>query len=395
MLHTNAPPLLERRPGVEAAGSRLDWMDHLRVAIVMLVVVHHVALVYGAASPFYYVEPPIGDPNGFKALLVFVLFNQAWFMGALFLLAGYFTPGSFDRKGAGRFARDRIVRLGIPLVVYAFVLNPIAELGVYLMPSELTGITGSPTWDSYPDMIGMGPLWFVAMLLVFSIVYAAWRTVRRGGGSNGVGSSPGLAAIVGFTIVLAAAGWLMRLIVPLGESFLQFPTLAYLPQYLSFFVLGVVAYRRGWLQSLKAPAGWAGAASALGAAVLLFPYAFSGRMFSLDLSDTLENAMGGVNWQAAAYALWDAVFAIGIVLALLVVFRAFMDRGGGLGSFLSRHGYAVYVVHVPVVVFGAYLLRGLELGTIAKFAVASIVLVPISFAVAFVVRSMPGVKRVL
>jgi hypothetical protein len=31
---------------------------------------------------------------------VFVTLNQAFFMGFFFLIAGYFTPASFDRKGA-------------------------------------------------------------------------------------------------------------------------------------------------------------------------------------------------------------------------------------------------------------------------------------------------------
>jgi glucan biosynthesis protein C len=34
------------------------------------------------------------------------------------LIAGYFTPGSHNRKGAGPFLRDRLVRLGIPLLIY-------------------------------------------------------------------------------------------------------------------------------------------------------------------------------------------------------------------------------------------------------------------------------------
>ena len=155
------------------------FVDHLRAVLLIFVVLHHVAMVYGASAPYYYVEPPFVDPNGFKALLIFALTNQAWHMGAFFLLAGYFTPRSFDRKGSVTFIKDRLIRLGIPLVVYLFVLNPIAELGVYLMPSELTGITGNPTWDIYPDLIGLGPLWFVAMLLTFSFRLRCMAYAKR------------------------------------------------------------------------------------------------------------------------------------------------------------------------------------------------------------------------
>ena len=114
------------KPPVQAAGAktaRLFFVDHLRVALAILVVLHHVALVYGAGAPFYYVEPPFDDPPAFLVLLVFALFNQAWFMGAFFLLAGYFAPGSHDRKGPGSFLTHRLLRLGIPLIFFADLIR--------------------------------------------------------------------------------------------------------------------------------------------------------------------------------------------------------------------------------------------------------------------------------
>jgi hypothetical protein len=100
--------------------SRLFFADHLRVALTILVVLHHLAVIYGASAPFYYVEPPLPDGLAFLLLLVFVLINQGYFMG-FFLISGYFTPGSFDRKGAGPFLKDRVLRLFVPLVAFLFV----------------------------------------------------------------------------------------------------------------------------------------------------------------------------------------------------------------------------------------------------------------------------------
>jgi len=51
-------------------------------------------------------------------------FLQAWFMGFLFLLAGYFVPISFDRKGAGKFVADRAYRLGTPSLIYVVFVQP-------------------------------------------------------------------------------------------------------------------------------------------------------------------------------------------------------------------------------------------------------------------------------
>ena len=54
--------------------SRLFFADHLRAALVILVVLHHIAMVYGGIQPFYYLEPPASLP-AFLVPMVFVLLN--------------------------------------------------------------------------------------------------------------------------------------------------------------------------------------------------------------------------------------------------------------------------------------------------------------------------------
>jgi cytochrome b561 len=197
----------EKSPEQAATGktSRLFFIDHLRAALVILVVLHHVAMVYGVIPPFYYWEPPTNDPLAGLIFLVFVLFNQAWFMGAFFLLAGYFTPGSYDRKGPGSFLKARLLRLGIPLILFIFVLNPISSIGYFLMPASVSGNTTPLSWQLYPNLIGTGPLWFVAMLLIFGFGYAAWRMLTRKGTSTSMSESslPGYLGIGIFILALA------------------------------------------------------------------------------------------------------------------------------------------------------------------------------------------------
>ena len=56
---------------------------------VVLVILHHVAVIYAANTPFYYVEPT----KNYVAILVLVFFpllNQAFFMGLLFPDRGVF-----------------------------------------------------------------------------------------------------------------------------------------------------------------------------------------------------------------------------------------------------------------------------------------------------------------
>jgi glucan biosynthesis protein C len=381
--------------------SRLFFIDHWRAFLMVLVVLHHISLVYGASLPgYYYVEPPFSSPLAFLVLLVFALVNQSWFMGAFFLLAGYFTPGSFDRKGAGSFIKDRLIRLGIPLVVFYFVLNPISFIGNFLMPAELTGITNPLTWETfwkaYPDFIGLGPLWFVAMLLILDFGYMAWRMLTGSRKSTAPKTSvPSYWGMGAFILALAGISYLMRMLVPLGQSVWQFPTLAYLPQYLSFFGIGIMASRKDWFCVVPGSMGFTGIVIALLATIFLFPLAFSGQMFSLELSDVLDYAFGNGTWQSAVYALWDSTFAVGLCLGLITLFRRFFNKESGFGRFLAEQSYAVYIIHIPIIVFLAYALRGIVVGSLLKFGMASVVIVPICFAVAALVRKIPGVSPVL
>jgi peptidoglycan/LPS O-acetylase OafA/YrhL len=380
---------------VAAKTDRLYFVDHLRAALVTLVILHHVALVYGAGAPFYYAEPPFTEPLAYLVLLAFGVFNQAWFMGALFFLAGYFTPGSYERKGQAAFLKGRLRRLGIPLLLFFFVLGPISSTAYWQMPPELTGITEPLTWGAYPFLLGMGPLWFVALLLIFDFAYAAWRriTSNRQSDPERAPSRPGYAATVVFILALAATSYLIRFVIPLGKELLGFPTLAYLPQYLSFFILGAVASRRHWLRTIPNSMGIIGFVLALAATVVLFPLAVSGRLFALEISEPAA-FLGNGTWQSAVYAVWDSIVAVGLFLAAATFFRRFLDGNRAPGKFLAEQSYAVYVIHTPIVVFLALSLKGVSLGALPKFALLSVIAVPVCYAAAYLMRRLPFLSRV-
>lgn len=376
------------QPATKTA-SRLFFIDHWRAALIILVVLHHIAVIYGANTPFYYLEP--NDILASIVLTIFQLLNQAWFMGAFFLISGYFTPGSFDRKGSGSFLKDRLLRLGIPLLIFMFVLNPIASIGIYQMPASLTHITTPLTWQQYPYFIHVGPLWFVAILLIFDFGYAAWRAATRNRATRPSTATvlPDYRVITAFVLVLALASYLVRIVVPLGKYVLGYPTLSYLPQYLGLFLVGVIAFRGNWFRTLPSSMGKWGFRAALVATLTLFPLALIGK------SGFSGNFLGNGYWQSAVYALWDSILSVGMCLALITLFRRFFSGESRLGSFLSRHGYTVFIIHCPIIVFLAIAVRGIHLENLLKFGMLAIVGVPLCFAVAYLVRKIPGASRIL
>src|SRR5271156_6071943 len=112
---------------VEKASSRAHYIDRIRVLLTALVVLHHTAITYGAPGGWYYRELPTTLSLTGIFFIFFVSLNQAYFMGFFFLIAGYFTPASYNRKGPGKFLVDRLIRLGIPLAVFGVLLDPLTN----------------------------------------------------------------------------------------------------------------------------------------------------------------------------------------------------------------------------------------------------------------------------
>ncbi|MGP4098465.1 acyltransferase family protein [Nonomuraea sp. KM90] len=351
--------------------TRLHAIDNLRIVLTALVVAHHVAITYGNIPLWFYVEPA-KDPSGL-VLDVLAMFNQAFFMGFFFLISGFFTPGSHDRKGTRSFVRDRLIRLGIPLLVFLVLLRPLVNFG------GLADRPGMPYWQYYLGSWDPGPMWFAEVLIVFAVAYAVWRSLRRPMEQRVAPLR--FAWVAAFVLGLAAVTFLWRIPVPTGTyvPVLGLPSPQFMPQYASMFVLGCVAFRRGWFESLPARAGRLGLIAAGVSSAVLLPPSF------LTTGAVAE----------ALTALWESAFAVSMIIGLTVLFRERFGGQGPRGRFLSEHAFTVYIIHPLVLVGLGWALRWLEAAAVVKFAVMLVLALPLCWWAAYLVRSLPGAKRVL
>ena len=354
---------------------------------------HHLSIFYVANIPSYYLEPT-NDPLVSGVLFNFQLLNQSFFMGLLFLISGYFTPPSFDHKGSVKFIKDRLVRLGIPLIIYIFVINPVALLvGIHYTSPSLNIYTIVyamlqlfPWWQLYPEFIGIGPLWFIIMLLIFDFSYVLWRLILKNEVVHPLNGSSSLTYqnISIYILMLTLTSYLIRIILPMDFTLLGFPTLSYLPQYVSFFLIGTAAYRNDWLRKISGSMAIRVFVISLIAAFILFPLALTGHF------------EGRGSWESGVYALWDSTFAVGMSLALITIFRQYINLQKRYGQFLSQQSYMVYIVHILIIVLiAAIVLQGLYIESFLKFGLATILSVPSCFGAAYLIRKIPFVDKVI
>jgi len=145
---------------------KILYIDNLKVLLITLVILHHVLNTYGAEGGWYYWQKTT-HPAASIPMVVLITINQSFFMGLFFFLSAYFIPSSYNKKGAVRFVKDRLLRLGLPLVFYSFILSPVL---IYLVDYFGKGqhITFLQFLGGFHDWIDFGVLWFVAALLLFT-----------------------------------------------------------------------------------------------------------------------------------------------------------------------------------------------------------------------------------
>jgi hypothetical protein len=371
----------------------LLFIDNIRIVLICLVIITHLAVTYGAFGRWFYNEVEGFSPET-ALLTIIAAISQSFMMGFFFLIAAYFIPPSLVRKGTGRFVHDRLVRLGIPLLVWVLLIGPVLR---YYVAVKTEGFSGSlADWYSlgitHISIFGLGPLWFVLSLLVFTLLYVLWKVLFPGYVSSGALPFPSLLRITGAGILIGMATFLVRIFIPIGNSWEFFDIqVPFFPQYIAFFLIGLYASQSDWF--IRMP-DRTGKTCALLAVLLLFCQPLL-LVASGALSGSLDPLLGGLHWQALAYSLWEQIFAVFVVTGMLWLFSDRFDREGPIASAAAGATYTVYIIHPVVIIPLTLSLQKIMLSPVPKFVLAAVIAIPLCFLVAILIRSVPGVDRVL
>jgi hypothetical protein len=382
-----------------APAGRLAFIDRLRTLLTVLVIAHHTAITYGGSGGWFYREVTDGGAPFSLLLTLFCSVNQAFFMGLFFLLAGYFTPPALAAKGLRRFVADRLLRLGVPLLVFGFVLGPLAV--------ALAGIQqGRPFWARWLEMLEhgtfvIGPLWFAWALLLFTAVWLAWRGLRgtvpsQAGplhlqpSTSAQAPVPGDRAWLLAALGVGAAALAVRQWVPVGETRLGLQ-LGYFASYVFLFALGCAAWRHRWLERLdRAQARRWGRVALYTVPLLVATAAATGA-----LAGRAVDFSGGLGVAAVVYAFWEPLVAWGVIARLLVGFQSRHHTPGSRWQRWDACAYGAFIVHAPLVVGLSVLLAAWPLPPALKFVLVLAGGTVLSFVLAGALRQLPGARRVL
>ena len=337
---------------------RLYYLDNLKVCLTVLVIMHHAGQAYGNGGAWAYT--PSNPAEFMPWIWHFFSTNAAFFMGLYFFISGYFVPGSYDKQGSKQFILKKLLRLGIPLLFMGALI------------SVLTG------------KLEIGHMWFVESLLVFCLIYAL---IRRWVSpiDQECNSKPTIIGLLIVALLMGVGSYFIRQVSPQDHWIWPFGIIplpmepAHYLQYVMMFVLGILAYRFQWLNKMSNGTGLV--ALLIGVGLAIGNYLRDG------------GAWNAFVWQW--FGIYESLMCVFISFGLMWLFREFICATSRLWQWSAAQSYGAYVFHLILMIILQNAVDGIWMGAFGKFLFIGVVTTILSFLLTWVVRMIPGVKRVL
>ena len=168
----------------------------------------------------------------------------------------------------------------------------------------------------------------------------------------------------------------------------QFP---HFLQYIFLFAFGTIAYKQKWLDHITPKMGrnWFIFVQLL--IFVGFPIIF---IAGGALEGDTEPFMGGLGWRNLAYAIWEQLVGIGMIVALFGIFKGWFNTQGAFAKKLSASAYGVYVFHPPLITLISILFLGFNVPQFWKFVLLAPLALLLCFGVGYLVKRLPGAREV-
>jgi Acyltransferase family len=323
---------------------RIVQVDNLKSLLVAWIIACHALAGYTAIGGWPYDEvAEVTLPPRQELLLSVLVGPTALFVvGTFFFLAGLFAPVEMARHGVSGFVRVRMLRLGVPWVLFTVLVWPLFMWFAYRA-------AGHPLsyWQAFrgrTPFLDSGPLWFVQVLLYVSVGYAVWTWL--GWGRRLHGTTVRGVHLVAAAATIVATSFLVRLIFPARSQQVLDLHLWWWPQCVGMFCLGVLVSQQHWVE--RVPANLARRCGiAVVTTVVVVPVVAVGAGL-VNFSRDGARFVGGWHPQALGFDVVEASLVVaGSVWLLGLAQRRLTSRAPVLAG-SARASYAAFMLQVPV-----------------------------------------------
>jgi surface polysaccharide O-acyltransferase-like enzyme len=367
--------------------TRFAYLDNVRSFVIFLVIAMHAAVTYSGMGGWYYVEGSADNLSMLEFILFgfFQSFGQAWFMGILFFISAFLATKSLARRGISGFIKERLFRLGLPLLIYVFVISP---FNMFILLNYYPENTFVENYIRHITDFGWlsstGPLWFVQVLLIFCIIYAIVKKyILKPVKIQNVSSRIIISAIIVTTVI----AFLIRLYFPIGTSFfnLQF---CYFASYIVLFISGIIIGENGLWENITDKKNNKWFILTLLTAMPLWAVIMT---FGGAAQEGLTNFNGGFHWQSFAFSLWESFVAISFSIGIIAFFRKKVNIDNKFTNLMRDNAFGIYCFHSPILIAVSLAFKQLSLNLSLKFAIVTLLASIFCLIFSFLLRKIKPV----
>ncbi|WP_285135967.1 acyltransferase family protein [Microbacterium sp. lyk4-40-TSB-66] len=369
--------------GDAASIGRIDYLDGLRAALMLLGIPFHAALAFSGGG--WLVSSPIDSP----ALVAVADFLHAWRMPAFFLVAGFFAALLLQRRGPGPWFRGRLTRLGVPLVFGVVLTVPVqwALIGHHRFGNWPETWAFVSRLAAVPSQWWLLHLWFLLELLILCAVTAVIAAsplrsslarlsdvVARCAHRRPAATTAVVLLLASVLVLLGRGAWRLLSLDEMLNGVISRNLVVYAP---AFAVGALLGSRRDLLSLVTSRAAAATFAIAAVAASVV--------------AVTVSGAGAGTVVRSVAWTI-VGLTAAGVALSTA---RGLLERRRHVIRWLVDASLVVYIVHQPIILALAVVLFSIGVFGILGWTVTVATALILSALIYEVVNRTPGLRFLL
>ena len=354
---------------------RKHWIDNLRWATVLLVLLYHVVYFYNNKGVFGGIGG-FGDGPQYQDVLMYILYP--WFMPLLFLLAGISSRYSLEKVSAGQWFKSRTRKLLVPGTIGLFVFQWMTGYFNTLVAGrgEVFANVPGPAKYFMCALSGIGPLWFIQLLWVLGIVLLILRAIDSKDQFYNLCGRANMVVIVWLGI-LFWIGERTLIMHPCAESLDGLYNL-YKPLFYIFpFLMGYFVFSHDKVQETLAKF-WIPMMvfAVIAGSVLIITTFGQDNTTPRYLGSPLNNLYGWL-----------------MCLAMMGWFKAKFDCTNKFASYMTKSSFGLYIVHYLVIASFGYMMKiYTTLPPFAMYLILTVAVLTISPLLYEVLHRIPFVR---
>lgn len=361
---------------------RMYFLDNMRSATIVLVIIFHAALAYMNYVPkWWYVI----DSQKTLAADIFVIWADVFIMPLMFFISGYFAIRSYKKNSHHQFWSSKIKRIALPWIFGVVIIAPVIAY-MFIISRHLSLSFSKFYLQIFWSNAGyqQAHYWYLGALLALYVLMSAAYKLLNNKLSIYKNDHPSKLFFLSILFIGSLSSAVINLYYPTGHwihpLFLIYLQTTRIPFYIIYFFLGSIAYENNWLQSnTYIPKFSLSTMLFIFASIIYIIYTLFAP--SLIINKTIFIFL---------YAVLYSIFCLSAVMGSIAIFYKLFNYTTPFMTALSKAAYPMYYIHFLIILTLNYLFQPISISPFIKYFLVCIIGLILCFGISkFLLINIP------